>query len=307
VRTPDGAPGDLRAWRDPRGQRRLAAEPVRPTTPTVPADALPQRLSASAFEALRACPYRFFAERVLRLSELDELDDEVEKRDYGTWLHDVLDVFHRERGEPRDAATDETRLREIGETVRAAMGLDAAAFLPYDASFAGFVPRYVKWLHDRERLGWRWQSGESEASRAPPELEGLEIYGRIDRIDRREGKDGPTLELIDYKTGSVEKLKETLREPLEDTQLAFYAALVGDDLPVAASYLAVDRTRGLIPVVHPRVADDARALVVGIADEMRRLRAGAGLRALGEGSACDYCQARGLCRRDHWASDDDAP
>ena len=63
------------------------------------------------------------------------------------------------------------------------MGIDAAAFLPYDASFAGFVPRYVKWLHDRERLGWRWLSGESEARRAPPELEGLELHGYIDRID----------------------------------------------------------------------------------------------------------------------------
>ena len=144
VRTPDGAPGDLRAWRDPRGKRGLVAEPVRPTAPTVPADALPARLSASAFEALRACPYRFFAERVLHLSEPDELDDEVEKRDYGTWLHDVLAVFHRERSEPRAARADEARLREIGESVRAEMGIDAAAFLPYDASFAGFVPRYVE-------------------------------------------------------------------------------------------------------------------------------------------------------------------
>ena len=307
VRTPDGAPGDLRAWRDPRGRRRLAAEPVRPTAPTVPADALPQRLSASAFEALRACPYRFFAERVLRLSEPDELDDEVEKRDYGTWLHDVLAVFHRERGEPRTAVADEARLREIGESVRAEMGLDAAAFLPYDASFAGFVPRYVKWLHDRERSGWRWLSGESETRRAPPELEGLELHGYIDRIDRREGKEGATIELIDYKTGSAEKLKEKMREPLEDTQLAFYAALVGDEVPVSASYLAIDRTRGLIQIAHHGVADDARTLVAGIADEMERLRKGAGLRALGEGSACDYCRARGLCRRDHWASDDDGP
>ncbi len=307
VRMPDGAPRDLRAWRDPRGERRFAAEPVRPTAPAVPAHALPVRLSASAFEALRACPYRFFAERVLHLSEPDELDDEVEKRDYGTWLHDVLAVFHRERGEPRPAAEDEARLREIGESVRAEMGIDAAAFLPYDASFAGFVPRYVEWLHDRERAGWRWLSGESEARRAPPELEGLELHGYIDRIDRREGKDGPVLELIDYKTGSVEKLKETLREPLEDTQLAFYAALVGDEEPVTASYLAIDRTRGLIQIAHHRVADDARTLVAGIADEMRQLRSGAGLRALGEGSACDYCAARGLCRRDHWASDDDGP
>ncbi|MEO6897396.1 MAG: PD-(D/E)XK nuclease family protein, partial [Caldimonas sp.] len=232
----------------------------------------------------------------------DELDDEVEKRDYGTWLHDVLDVFHRERAGPRDAAVDVARLREIGEDVRAAMGIDAAAFLPYDASFAGFVPRYVTWLHARERSGWHWQSGESEVRCSPDELEGLELHGFIDRIDRRDGKDGPVLELIDYKTGSAEKLKEKVREPLEDTQLPFYAALVGagSDLPVSASYLAVDRTRGLVQIAHHHVADDARTLVVGIADEMRRLRAGAGLRALGEGSACDYCQARGLCRRDHW-------
>ena len=205
VRTGDGAPGDLRVWRDPRGERRLAAAPVRPTAPSVPANALPHPLSASAFEALRACPYRFFAERVLRLSELDELDDEVEKRDYGTWLHDVLAVFHRERGEPRAAVADDARLREIGEQVRAGMGIDAAAFLPYDASFAGFVPRYVKWLHNRERMGWRWFSGESETRRAPPELAGLELHGYIDRIDRREGEDGAAIELIDYKTGSAEE------------------------------------------------------------------------------------------------------
>ena len=305
VPTAAGAPADLSAWRDPRHERRLAPAPVRRTAPTVPADALPERLSASAFEALRACPYRFFAERILHLSEPDELDDEVEKRDYGTWLHEVLAVFHRERAEPRDAAADAARLREIGEGVRAEMGIDAAAFLPYDASFAGFVPRYVSWLHDRERTGWRWLSGESETRRTPPELEGRELHGVIDRIDRREGEDGATIELIDYKTGSAEKLKEMLREPLEDTQLAFYAALVGDDVPVKASYLAIDRTRGLIQIAHHHVGDDARVLVAGIADEMRRLRAGAGLPALGEGSACDYCRARGLCRRDHWTGSDD--
>ena len=308
VRTQDGAPGDLRAWRDPRGERRLAAEPVRPTAPTVPADALPQRLSASAFEALRACPYRFFAERVLRLSELDELDDEVEKRDYGTWLHDVLarlpsrarraarrrrrrDAFARDRRER--ACRDGPRRGRVPALRRQLRGVRAAlrqvAARPRAPGLA---------LAERR---------ERDAAEHRPSWRGSRCYGRIDRIDRREGKDGPMLELIDYKTGSVEKLKETLRDPLEDTQLAFYAALVGDDLPVAASYLAVDRTRGLIPIVHPRVADDARTLVAGIADEMKRLRNGAGLRALGEGSACDYCRARGLCRRDHWASDDDGP
>ena len=236
VRMADGAPGDLRAWRDPRGERRLVAEPVRPTAPAVPADALPARLSASAFEALRACPYRFFAERVLHLSEPDELDDEVEKRDYGTWLHDVLAIFHRERGEPRSAAEDESRLREIGDEVRAAMSIDAAAFLPYDASFAGFVPRSTSSGCTPEERNRRWQSGESETRRAPARLEGLESCTASIASTPATARRAATIRLIDYKTGSAEKLKEKVRRaPLEDTQLAFYAALVGDEEPVQAT------------------------------------------------------------------------
>ena len=33
-----------------------------------------------------------------------------------------------------------------------------------------------------------------------------------------------------------------------------------------------------------------------------RLRAGEPLQALGQGALCDHCEARGLCRRDHWAA-----
>jgi ATP-dependent helicase/nuclease subunit B len=32
------------------------------------------------------------------------------------------------------------------------------------------------------------------------------------------------------------------------------------------------------------------------------LRGGAGLPALGEGASCEYCAARGLCRRDDWST-----
>ena len=27
----------------------------------------------------------------------------------------------------------------------------------------------------------------------------------------------------------------------------------------------------------------------------------AGMPALGEGETCDYCAARGICRKDHWS------
>jgi ATP-dependent helicase/nuclease subunit B len=48
------------------------------------------------------------------------------------------------------------------------------------------------------------------------------------------------------------------------------------------------------------VTASARALVEGLTRDYERLRAGAALLALGEGPACEHCDARGLCRRDHW-------
>ena len=299
----------LRPWRDPRVERRVPAEPVRAGAPSVSAALLPERLSASAYEALRACPYRFFARSVLRLGEADELDDEVEKRDYGSWLHAVLHVFHLEREARADrsnAAADTARLVEIGAAQLAEAGFDPASFLPFDASFAAFAPRYVDWLHEREREGWSWSAGETELAFAPAELEGVELFGRIDRIDRFGHGDGAVLELIDYKTGSAAKLKSGMVERFEDTQLAFYAALVGSgtDQPLRASYLALDGSHGLEPIDHLDVAASARALVAGAARDLRRLREGVGLPPLGAGSACDYCEARGLCRRDHWTADD---
>ena len=46
--------------------------------------------------------------------------------------------------------------------------------------------------------------------------------------------------------------------------------------------------------------DTLRELVDGLAHDFERLRRGAALLALGEGVQCDRCDARGLCRRDHW-------
>ncbi|HZW73140.1 MAG TPA: PD-(D/E)XK nuclease family protein, partial [Caldimonas sp.] len=294
----------LRDWRDPRVEQAIAPTPIRPGAPTA-GDRLPRVLSASAFEALRACPYRFYAQSVLGLRAVDELDVEVEKRDYGRWLHDVLHAFHVDRPPRSSVADDVERLRTIGEASLAAQGLDEAAFLPYSASFAVLVPRYVDWLHAREAEGASWSEGEVELRAAPAALEGVELQGRIDRIDVVD--EGAGLELIDYKTGSSSKLKEDVRDRFEDTQLAFYAALVGakSGLPLRAYYLAMDATRGLDLHEHADVASTANALLHGIAEDLRRLRGGAALPPLGEGSACDYCDARGLCRRDHWSPEPD--
>ena len=297
----------LADWHDPRIERSVPPLPIRRNAPSVPAARLPATLSASTFKALRDCPYRFFAQSVLGLRAADELDAEVEKRDYGKWLHDVLHAFHRDRRAGAERADDIARLHAAAAASREAHGLDEASFLPFSASFDVLVPRYIEWLHGREAAGAAWERGEIDLRIRPDALGGVELHGRVDRIDRVD--DGRRLELIDYKTGSSSQLKREVADRFEDTQLAFYAALVGAEsgLPLRAFYLALDATKGLETHEHQEVAASADALVVGMAEDLRRLRAGAGLAPLGEGSACTYCDARGLCRRDHWSVDEDAP
>lgn len=298
---------------DPRVARTLRPQPTPRPLPAAPA-LLPDRLSASRYEHLRACPYRFYAAAMLRLDEVEELDDELEKRDAGTWLHAVLQRFHVERPATADRGADVDSLLAIAaeETQRHfGSGPAAADFLPFEAWFEGLAPAYVDWLHAAEAEGWAVQASELDL-RAPLAIEGgaaLTLQSRLDRVDGRQvvGGDeaGRHRRLIDYKLRGKSALQAQVRAPLEDTQLAFYAALLGaaegwPDGGLEAGYLALDGREGVAWVAHPGVADSAQALVDGLGSDIARLRAGAPLPALGEGAACEYCAARGLCRRDFW-------
>lgn len=287
----------LTAWRG--RMQAVAVQPVHRPGPSA-AGALPGQVSATQVEALRACPYRFFARVVLRLDEADELDAGLAKRDYGTWLHAVLHHFHSQR---RPGGDDAAQLVAAADHVTQELDMDAGELLPFRASFDRLLPDYLAWLHKREADGWFWADGETDHRLAPPELGGLQLQGRLDRLDH--GPDGQR-ELLDYKSGSSIELARKVKQPLEDTQLAFYAALLGgagsggDTL--SAAYLALDEKGAPKEVRHPQVHQTAQVLLQALGDEWQRLREGAAMPALGEGSICETCEARGLCRRDHWAA-----
>ena len=99
---------------------------------------------------------------------------------------------------------------------------------------------------------------------------------------------------------SPHKTRNRVKHPTEDTQLAFYAALQPDDT-VRAAYINIGEREGTLPVEQHDVVAVRDALIEGILHDMRRIREGAPLPALGEGAVCDYCAARGLCRRDFWS------
>ncbi len=277
---------------------------------------LPARLTATAYESLRSCPYRFYAEVVLGLREDDELEEALDKRDYGTWLHEVLRRFHHDDppGAAFDIDAELDRLWQAAEAVITEKGWDGvernAAFLPFKAAFARVAGEYVKWwANERSREGAEVLRMELPVQAEGDELQtlGLTLVGQLDRIDSVRSTDrvAPRVwRIVDYKTTSVAQLKHRVKEPTEDTQLAFYAAMLlmqEKHMPgIEAAYLSIE-DRSVTTVPHPDVEHSAQVLQRGLINDMQRIAHGHAMPALGDGQACDYCRCRGLCRRDHWA------
>ena len=279
---------------DPRALREIQPQPQ--SMPQPRADGLPvQRLSSSAYEDLRRCPYRFFALRQLKLQEMDELDAALSKRDFGNWLHSLLKLFHDDLQaaptldvDAREALIDNAAARATQQ-----LGLSDAEFLPFAASWPRVRDGYLHWLVEHERSGVVYAQGEVW-SEMP--LGGLTLVGKIDRIDHL--PDG-SVQVMDYKTEGRAVTAQRIKADAEDTQLAFYGALLPHDT-LAAAYVNLGEKEPTKTYDQLQIVEQRDQLMQGIQDDIARIGAGQPLPALGEGKACDFCAARGLCRKDFW-------
>ncbi len=302
---------DIKQGVDPRLLQAVQPQPVAQPAPSAAALAHAAnsgaglRFSASSYQDVRTCPYRFFALRLLGLQEAQELDAELSKREFGSWLHAVLSDFHRARAKEIDAVQDAINLDACAARIAHEWFARDVGFIPFAASWPQVRSSYLAWLHEHEAQGWRFESSELEAA---VQVQGIGIQGRLDRVDTLAGsgdcQTGATHMVIDYKTENAASLAKRVSDPLEDTQLVFYAALLGGS-NVRAAYLGVaEKETKIVP--QTQVSEALPMLLQGLAQDAQRISTGHGLPALGEGMACEYCAARGLCRKDFWAEKIDA-
>ncbi len=280
---------------EPRELRALTPAPVTRPAPVAPQLPL-RRLSASAYQDLRHCPYRYFALRQLGLKEMEEIEGGLDKRDFGLWLHAVLKAFHDRL---RDAATSDgagrrALLDAAAQQVMQSQRLAEDEFLPFQAAWPRVREGYLEWLAQHEAQGLHYAEGERDAAQA---LGSVTLVGRLDRVDAAAGD---AVMVIDYKTESAGVTRSRISEPYEDTQLAFYAALLPHDT-LRAAYVNVAERDGTRTFEQADVVAVRDALVQGITDDLGRIAGGAALPALGEGPVCEFCAARGLCRKDFWS------
>jgi ATP-dependent helicase/nuclease subunit B len=186
-----GLPRDVRLERlaralDDPGQPRPADRPA----PSPPAGQRPKKISVTAVDRLKADPFAFYAQAILKLRAIDPVDDDHTARWKGTAVHQVLQDWQEQDD------CDPGRLRPRAERLLQ----DGAIHPMLRALWAPRLLEAIDWIAEMERrnqaVGRRPLTAEATGETA---LAGIVVHGRVDRIDRLAGGG---LAIIDYKTGA---------------------------------------------------------------------------------------------------------
>jgi len=288
----DLAETELHAYLVAEDARQISLPPSSQPVPSMRTESVPVSVSISGYNSLVACPYQFYARHILKLNELDEVQETIEKSDYGERVHEVLQCFHERYPQVsgKDVAKMEAALHDISEQVFADLLAQDFAARAWLARWYQSLPAYLAWQQEGEAEGWRYAEAETKFDWP---LEGVNLRGRIDRLDVR----GDDKRVLDYKTQSDIVLRNKLKEPGEDVQLACYAYA-----HEAADVAFVSIDSGKVKSVAPK--EDASLLaqlnVERLEHVMGALRDGAGLPANGIDAVCGYCEIRGVCRKGEW-------
>lgn len=274
----------------------------------------PEALSASGFNSLMACPYQFFAGRMLKLFAMDEFSDRPEKRDYGDWLHAILKTYHDHLvAEKISLQADRVAvLQAISDAWFGRILKQNAAALGYSVRWRKVIPAYVEWANQREADGWQFVFGEVWGERRLAwESGSVLLRGRLDRLDERSLENGDTERaVLDYKTRTKSALRARLKSA-EDHQLPFYGLLqpkvviaeeeqlldVADSALYVALELEREKTGDCAAEHYPRWKQELEQVIT---HSMQAIADDAELPAQGVEKVCAYCDMRGLCRKGAW-------
>jgi ATP-dependent helicase/nuclease subunit B len=166
-----------------------AARPVERPAPSPPADQRPEKISVTAVDRLKADPFAFYAQGILKLRSIDPVDADYSARWKGEAVHKAFELWLQHDN------CDPDKLRPRAERLLQ----DEAIHPMLRALWAPRLLEAIDWIADLER---RNQADGRKPLKAEVDGEasvaGVTVYGRADRIDRL--PDGG-LAIIDYKTG----------------------------------------------------------------------------------------------------------
>jgi ATP-dependent helicase/nuclease subunit B len=285
----------------------------------------------TSLERYAQCPFRYFAERVLRLQPLDAPESvvELDARSRGELCHALLRAFHerlQRDGRPVAEVTTDAAVRLLADVAsRVFAGYEENNWVGYPLLWLlakeevlGLVEQLVREdLRELRQSGYVPTLFEVEArgrfdSNVPVPLQAIPLRGILDRVDARNDNGRTVVRVVDYKYTQSNVLKDRdlataavrgfrLQPPLY--LLAARDVLGGPAVPESAAFyfLAPNCKDG--PVGRSLLDASCWAGETGarIGRTLALLLEGikAGRFFILPGGYCDHCDYSEICRRHH--------
>ena len=295
--------------------------------------ALPISMSPSAYKALRDCPYRYYVRSILGLRKAKEFEEGFDASLAGQVLHTLLkNFFQALKTEEQQSLSsihqgEDARRDWMQEHLTKHSEKEFERLIQGDARITGTlrdwqkqIPSFVDWQLKREADGWQYHDAELPVgfiislSDSDGILREIEIMGRADRFDVN-ANNPTTAAVIDYKNQGITKIKKRAERLLDDPQLLIYARAVNENAIAAhlpgrtieqAEWVSLkaDLKKADDKIVRAYPVEQMPKMMEQFSDQLNEdlevLWARKPMKAFAPDSVCQYCEARGICRKGMW-------
>ena len=293
---------------------------------------MPLSMSPSAYKALRDCPYRYYVRSLLGLRKNKEFDEGFDASLAGQTLHKLLKRFYQalktqEHTNPALKTNSDQRRAWMEQVLSVYSEQEFASLIEGDARVMGAlrdwqkqIPSFVDWQLQRELAGWQYFDGEVKVGFDLPfkDADGnpkiIRIEGYADRYDINVDNN-KLASVIDYKNQRFERVKVRAEHILDDPQLLIYARaanegreshkLTGHQVQQAEWVaLKADISKGEQKALRSQEVVDMPEMMQQfseqITEDVEQLWAKKPMQAFAPEGVCQYCEARGICRKGIW-------
>ncbi|MEA9566965.1 PD-(D/E)XK nuclease family protein [Polynucleobacter sp. AP-Nickl1-40-C4] len=293
---------------------------------------MPLSMSPSAYKALRDCPYRYYVRSLLGLRKNKEFDEGFDASLAGQTLHKLLKRFYQalktqEHTNPALKSNLDQRRAWMEQVLSVYSEQEFASLIEGDARVMGAlrdwqkqIPSFVDWQLQRELAGWQYFDGEVKVGFDLPfkDVDGnpkiIRIEGYADRYDINVDNN-KLASVIDYKNQRFERVKVRAEHILDDPQLLIYARaanegqeshkLTGHRVQQAEWVaLKADVSKGEQKALRSQevvyMPEIMQQFSEQITEDVEQLWAKKPMQAFAPEGVCQYCEARGICRKGIW-------
>jgi len=287
----------------------LPAQYTQPSPVLIP-ELQPDSISISQYQSLVNCPYQYFTLSCLKLSQTNELKEELSKADFGSLVHQSIHAFFTNLSSLPGPFTSKVTAHNRIEAEEMLRKISQQVFSqPSDIGpnedfnnklwlqrWINLIPNFIDWEINRQL---NYTPLHYEASMNYSLDRSSQIHGRLDRVDKSINGFG----IIDYKTGLTPTKKSIIAG--EEVQLPMYALLNEsntNEKTTQVEFVAIGvNTVKSIAVIKDNELDDLkREHLHRLKSFFKNINQNTPLIALAKNDTCERCDAFGVCRKSFW-------